>query len=91
MHEKGRLSVRTVPLVPRRDLREIRGTYEQLTLKSSWENTATDDYLHIVLTDEEDVPDAAARLRTVYPNLMKLDYDNTRTRSSGGLTAADHA
>ena len=90
LHEKGRLSVRTVPLVPRRDLREIRGTYEQLTLKSSWENTATDDYLHIILTDEEDVPDAAARLRTVYPNLMKLDYDNTRTRSSGGLTAADH-
>ena len=40
-----------------------------------------DDYLHVVLTDEEDVPDALARLRTIYPNIMKLDYDNRRTRA----------
>ena len=39
-----------------------------------------DDYLHITLTDEQDVPDALARLRVIYPNLMRLDYDNLRTR-----------
>ena len=89
LKEKGDLAVRAVPLTPRHDLREIRGTYDQLTLKASWENTARDDYLHIVLTDEEDVPDAAARLRTVYPNLMKLDYDNARTRLSGELAALE--
>ena len=33
------------------------------------------------MTDEDDVPQALGRLRTVYPNIMKLDYDNTRTRS----------
>ena len=32
------------------------------------------------LTDEEDVMDAAAKLRIIYRNMMKLDYDNTRTR-----------
>ncbi|EEU98467.1 hypothetical protein ROSINTL182_09658, partial [Roseburia intestinalis L1-82] len=42
----------------------------------------TDDYLQITLTDEEDVPDGMAKLRTVYPNLMQLVYDNSRTRQS---------
>ena len=78
-----------MPLTPRHDLRELKGTYDQLTLKANWENTAADDYLHIVLTDEEDVPDAVARLRTVYPNLMKLDYDNARTRASVSLGEAE--
>ena len=90
--EKGRVELRTVPLTPRRELRELRGTYNELTARSFYEGTATDDYLHILLTDEDDVPDAVARLRTVYPNLMKLDYDNARTRSGGGpiAPAAEH-
>ncbi|MDO4261994.1 MAG: exonuclease SbcCD subunit D [Eubacteriales bacterium] len=79
--EKGSVSIRTVPLVPRRDLREIRGTYMEVTAREFYEGSATDDYLHITLTDEEDVPDAVGRLRAVYPNLMKLDYDNRRTRA----------
>ena len=71
--------------MPRHEMREIRGTYDQLTLRSSYEGTAVDDYLHVDLTDEEDVPDAMARLRTIYPNIMKLDYDNQRTRTSARL------
>lgn len=83
--QKGAVTVSTIPLVPKHDLREIRGTYEQLTLRANYEGTATDDYLHIILTDEEDVPDAIGRLRTIYPNLMKLEYDNTRTRNAASL------
>lgn len=80
--EKGKTEIRTVPLTPRHEMREIRGTYDELALRKNYEGTATDDYLHVVLTDEEDVPDALARLRTIYPNIMKLDYDNRRTRAS---------
>jgi len=47
--------------------------------------------MRIVLTDEEDIPDAAAKLRTVYHNLMKLEYDNSRTRSGTEITAAAEA
>ena len=83
--EKGEIAIRTAPLTPRRDLREIRGTYDELTLRAHYQGTATDDYLHIVLTDETDVPDAMARLRVIYPNLMKLDYDNVRTRTAPEL------
>lgn len=80
--EKGHLTVRTLPLHPLHDLREIKGTYDELMLKSNYEGTATDDYLHVVLTDEDDVPQALGKMRSVYPNIMKLDYDNTRTRNS---------
>ena len=78
---KGDISLSFAPLSPRRDLRELRGSYMELTDRRSYEGTDTDDYLHITLTDEQDVPDALARLRVIYPNLMRLDYDNLRTRA----------
>lgn len=84
LEEKGTLTVRLVPLTPKHDMKEIRGTYEELTKKSFYEHTAyQEDYLHITLTDEEDIPDALGKLRTIYYHLMKLDYDNKRTR--GGV------
>jgi len=85
---KGEVSLRTVPLTPKRDLRELKGTYEELMKKENYEGTATEDYLHIVLTDEEDVPDAMRKLKTVYPNVLRLDYDNVRTRSGAVVEAA---
>ena len=78
---KGHTQIRTVPLTPLHDMRELRGTYMELTARSAYEGTRTDDYVHITLTDEEDIPDAVGRLRVIYPNLMKLDYDNRRTRA----------
>lgn len=81
LKEKGSLEVTVRPLTPLRDLREIRGSYLEVTAKSFYEGRNREDYLHITLTDEEDVPDGAAKLRVIYPNLMRLDYDNTRTRS----------
>ncbi|MEE0180416.1 MAG: exonuclease SbcCD subunit D [Anaerovoracaceae bacterium] len=87
--EKGNVTYRTVELVPKHDLVELKGTYAELTLKSFYENTTwQDDYTHITLTDEEDVPDAIGKLRTVYRRLMKLDYDNKRTRSNAEISGA---
>lgn len=93
LFEKGRMELRTIPLIPRRDMREIRGSYMELTAKSYYEGTATEDYLHITLTDEEDIPDGIGKLRSIYPNIMKLDYDNSRTRagfSDLGEADAEH-
>lgn len=85
--EKGTLTCRTVDLIPKHDMTEIKGTYEELTLRSFYEGTSLqEDYLHITLTDEEDIPDAVGKLRTVYHRLMKLDYDNRRTRSCAPVT-----
>ncbi|MBR1757286.1 MAG: exonuclease SbcCD subunit D [Lachnospiraceae bacterium] len=88
MGEKGSVAIRTRELVPLHDLREIRGSYEELVDRRTYEGTRTDDYLHVVLTDEEDVYDAFAKLSTIYPNIMKLEYDNTRTRAGGSVEAA---
>lgn len=88
--EKGAVSVRTVPLTPMRDLAELRGTYEELTFRGFYDGTSYPrDYVHITLTDEEDIPDAVSKLRIIYPNLMKLDYDNKRTRAGIILEGAE--
>ena len=84
--EKGDISIRTAPLIPLRDMKELRGSSEDLTRRSFYENTTwREDYTHITLTDEEDIPDAVGKLRVIYRNLMKLDYDNRRTRSGGEI------
>jgi len=87
---KGEISLETLPLVPRRDMRQIRGTFAQLTDKAYYSAQQTEDYLHIVLTDEEDVQEALGRLRVIYPNIMRLTYDNTRTRSNQIIEGAEN-
>ena len=78
--EKGNIKIRETPLLPRRNLVEIRGKYNDLVEKSFYSDLNRDDYYHITLLDEEDILDAIAKLRVIYPNIMKLDYDNKRTR-----------
>ncbi|MDO4206350.1 MAG: exonuclease SbcCD subunit D [Lachnospiraceae bacterium] len=89
LKEKGSLSVRKIPITPLHEMKEIKGNYTDLTFKGYYDAhpELKDSYLHITLTDEEDVPDAAAKLRVIYPLLMKLDYDNTRTRNQQRVTA----
>ena len=77
---KGSCAIRTAPLTPLREMRTLRGSYEELMRLDYYRDTAyTRDYTRIILTDEEDVPDGAARLRTVYKGLLLLHYDNART------------
>lgn len=89
LKEKGSVDLRTIPLKPLHDLRKIRGTYLEVTAKSFYENRDCEDYLQVTLTDEEDVPDGMAKLRTIYPNLMRLEYDDKRTRSNAEVRAAE--
>ena len=89
--DKGTIELSFVPLVPKRDMVEIKGKYDELTLKSFYENTSyIEDYMHITLTDENDIPDVLTKLRVIYKNIMKLDYDNQRTRHSVEINGADN-
>lgn len=88
MREKGSVTVQTVPLTPLRDLRRIRGTYEELTLRANYIHTNTEDYLHVTLTDEEDIVDAMSRLSVIYPNIMQIYYDNRRTAEGAQVEGA---
>ncbi len=83
---KDSISIKEIPLIPKRDMCEIRGKYLEVTSRNYYQNLNTEDYYHITLTDEEDQPDAVGKLRVIYHNLMRLDYDNTRTRSENSVT-----
>lgn len=88
--EKGSVAIRTVPLVPKRDMSELRGAYNELMLRENYEGKPfRNDYLRITLTDEEDIPNAVNNLRTVYPYIMRLDYDNRRTRTESYVDGAE--
>ena len=82
---RASLQVREIPLKPMHDVREIRGTFAELVSPEFRnaqvaEGKSLEDFIYVKLTDENDVPDAAQKLRGIYPNLMMLDYDNERTR-----------
>ena len=87
--EKDNISIRKIPLIPKRDLVEIRGKYCELVEKSFYQGLNTEDYYHITLLDEEDVLDALAKLRVIYPYIMKLDYDNRRTREQTEILGSE--
>lgn len=89
LEEKGKVQIQEHILKPLHDLREIRGTYEELTARKNYADTDVEDYLHITLTDEEDIMDVMDKLHTIYPNIMKLDYDNLRTRNSNHISGVD--
>ncbi len=88
---KENLTVRAVELTPPHEMCQLRGTYDELTARSYYSGTSLpEDYVHITLTDEEDVFDALGKLRLIYHNLLRLDYDNARTRSAGTAGAAEN-
>ena len=85
MKEKGNITLEKVPLIPKHDMIEIKGKYQEIMSKDFYKDIDRMDYAHVTLTDEQDVLHAMELLRTVYPNIMKLDYDNTRTRSNNEI------
>ncbi len=87
--EKGNIQLSTVPLVPLRDMRRIRGTYLEVTARTFYQEFNTEDYVQVTLTDEEDIPDGLQKLRIIYPNLMRLEYDNSRTKQSHMIERAE--
>ena len=89
--EKGAISINEIPLIPKRDMLEIRGKYLEITSRDFYQALNTDNYYRITLTDEEDQLDALGKLRVIYPNLMRLDYDNKRTRTQGYVAEAADA
>lgn len=81
LRAKGETEIRQIPLQPRREMIELRGTFEEILEEARKKGELQTDYYHMILTDETDVVDALSRLREYYPNIMLLDYDNRRTRS----------
>lgn len=89
LRAKGETEIRQIPLQPRREMTELRGTFEEILAEARKKGEPQADYYHMILTDETDVVDALSRLREYYPNIMLLDYDNRRTRSQKEVEQLD--
>jgi exonuclease SbcD len=80
--EKGNVKIDLIPLLPLRDLREIKGPINELIKTGKEDYKGSTDYIHATITDEDEIYDALGKLRQVYPNIMILDFDNKRSRSN---------
>ena len=74
---KKEISLSFHPLKPLRDMREIECSLEEL-LKKQCEIGKQEDYMHVILTDEEQILDAIGKGRTIYPNVMQISFKNRR-------------
>ena len=86
-----KIKISTITLKPLRDLREKKGKYEDKTNRENYKFENREDYIHITLTDEEEVTEALGKLRVIYPNIMKLSYDNTRTKTAAHIDFTETA
>lgn len=75
--DKKAMNLSFHPLKPLRDMREIECSLEEL-LKRECEIGNTEDYMHVILTDEEQILDAIGKVRTIYPNVMQISFKNRR-------------
>lgn len=74
--EKGNVTVRTVKLRPLHDMIMLKDTYNNLASKTFRDSVDTESFVHVTLTDREVIPDAAYKLRTMYPRLLNLEYEH---------------
>jgi exonuclease SbcD len=79
LKEKGDIKISTLPLVPLLDMRELEGRLEELLSDEISSKGNKEDYLRVILTDEEEIIDPLGKLRGVYPNVMILELKNSRT------------
>lgn len=87
--QKGEVVISTRELKPLHDMRIIQGTYMEVTGREFYKELNREDYYKIILTDENDIPDAIGKLRTIYKNIMRLEYKNTRTMTQSAVDIED--
>lgn len=73
-----RVKIELVPLKPMRNVRHIKGTLKELLDKKNVK--ASEDFIYATLTDEDIINDAMGIFQQVYPNTVRIDYDNSHTR-----------
>lgn len=73
-----KVQIELIPLKPRRDMRHIKGTLKYLLDKKNVK--APEDFIYATLTDEDIVNDAMGIFQQVYPNTVRIDYNNSHTK-----------
>lgn len=90
LDERGAVHVERVAITPRRDVRSIEGTLDEL-LRLGAADPASGDYIQAVLLDRGPVLDAMSRLQSVYPNALNIVRPQSATPADAGRpSTADH-
>ncbi len=88
LKEKNQVELEFVPLTPLRDLRQIKGNLADLLDPAVYTQGNSEDYLRVILTDEEQLYDPMGQLRRIYPNVMRLDFENRFTKQADASATA---
>ena len=89
LKQKGTVNLSYEPLKPLRDIRQIKGKFEQILSLAKTDQNNKDDFIDVILTDEDEVLDAIYSLRKIYPNILQLTYDNHNTRNNQDIQQLD--
>lgn len=90
LREKGSQPVITqIPLHSLRDVKIIRGKLENIIFEAekgkSSEEKICQDYVSVVLTDEQEPYQPKERLEAIFPQILEVRMDNSRTNSQEWL------
>ena len=83
--EKGKIEINYEPLIPLRDIREIKAKFYEIIEMAKKDPYNKEDYINIILTDENETMDALSTLRESYPNIIHLSYENSSTQNTANL------
>ena len=75
-NSKGDINISKIPLIPIKDMRVIKGPFDKLISKEIVNLENKNDYLDVILTDDDYIINAIGKLRKFYPNILKLEYEN---------------
>lgn len=82
LQEKTVIDIKQIPLRAKRDMQELKCSLAELQSGDTLKKVPKDSYVHITLTDEQEILDGISKVRAIYPNVMLLDFDNQRNRES---------
>ena len=75
-NSKEDINISKIPLIPIKDMRVIKGPFDKLISKEIVNLENKNDYLDVILTDDDYIINAIGKLRKFYPNILKLEYEN---------------
>lgn len=87
--EKGHLDIRLRKLSLKRRFQTIKGKYQELVSPSYYQNLQKDNYFRVILEDEDYILEVMEKLRSIYPNIMAVSYDNQRSRQNQEIKIDD--
>jgi exonuclease SbcD len=82
MNEKNKIEITQIPLHPINDMRTIKDKLDTLLHDEKYIGVNCEDYIHAIITDEEDIYDPIGKLRTVYSNVLLLEVENAKTNAN---------